>query len=628
MTLFRNTFFPGRWAEALVRVVDGVQRAESPWPWLAVLAAGAPWMRVEWGGWVIYPGHWAIAALLGVAFLREATEIRGDPLPLKGALLLCAYLSGMALLRGEGLAALGLLGATAANFAWGWAAYRLGRHGGHMEAAMEGLVLFVAAALVVELAAWTFSAAWPPPCLLLNCPPWPEDPPRFRGGFQAPGEFGLLIALAWPVLALPLVLARQMRPTRAERILVGALAAAIGMALLAGGGGWLVAAGALIWLGLYRALAPWGDPRDAALLKRMALWMAVVPVLFYARFPGYLGLWFSLERPPWGHVRIAPAGSTPRVLSSERTTLFVLEITNAGAFPLAQDAAIVPRLLITPERGKLRAHDLARTPLPRSLGSHETLRVDVPVRLPPWAEQGFLSWQVMHGADGRPAALSGNSTAGLRFVNADYRSLADPRENLLSALAARARAFHRETFVPESEGPVPASAEKVLGEILDTALFSPLWGEAKSHASREQPFPPDRPFLAHLFAGYGLIALVLWLRLGWVTARRAELLGLRTSKAAPRLAWPQVPVSLGIVGILALFSPALGTFHGQWGLFLLIGFVEGRYDRLVPPRPAARTPLREGLRALARELARALQWVRGRLPRPRRPRRAARRWPR
>jgi hypothetical protein len=361
--------------------------------------------------------------------------------------------------------------------------------------------------------------------------------------------------------------------------------------------------------------------------------MVVVPVLFYALFPAYLGLWFSLAQPPWGHARIEPVGPTPRALSSERAVVFLLDVTNAGAFPLPRGAAVVPRLLVTPGRGSLRAHDLPPTPLPHSLGGRETVQVAVPVRLPSWAQEGFLSWQVQ-SADGRHASLTEDSALGLRFVNADYRSLADTRENLLSALAGRARAFRRETFVPETLGPAPASAEKVLGDVLDTLIFSPLWGEAKTATVRGQAFPANRPFLPHLFAEYGLIALLLLLRLGWRAAGRAELLGLRTTKPGARLAWPLVPAALGFLGLLALFSPALGTFHGQWGLFLLVGFMEGRHDRLVPPKPAARWPVREGLRLILERLERGLERVLAWIPRPRWPggfgrrrlRRVRRRW--
>jgi len=603
--------------------------AASPWSWMGFLAAGAPWLTLRWGGFALYPLHLLVAALLLAALLYQMFTGAETRLPLRPVLALCGYFVFVLLLRGEFARALALAGATLANGAWAWAAYRVGRHSDRAEAAADGLLLFLGAGLACELVLWGLAAFWPAACSALNCPAWPQDPPPFRGGMSSPGQFMALVALAWPGVAAILVLARHQARAAAQQRVFTALAAALGLALLAGGGAWLVPAGLVLWLGLYRTLVPWGDPRDAALLKRMGLWMLVAPVLFYALFPRYLGQWYTLAPAPGGRVRIEQAAGSSRVLSSERATVFALRVSNTGAFSLSSPVLVFPRVLVTPARGPIRAADLEPVPLARALPAGASVQVNVPVRVPPWVDNGFLKWHVRYG-NGTLAAPSESSAQGQRFVNAGHRALGEGRENLLSALAKRARDLQNETFVPVPDQPAPVSAEKVVGDVLDTLLFSPLWGEAKGdggegkgegrRARDWRPFPANRPFITDLFAEFGLIGLAGLVYLGWLLVLRARALEARTSKPGARLSWSLVPPSLAILAMLGLFSPALGTFHGQWGLFLLFGFMEGRYHRLFPARPGAEAGWRERADA-------ALGWLRDlRLPAWPRPRPGFR-WP-
>jgi hypothetical protein len=588
---------------------------------------------LRWGGFAVYPLHLLVSGLLLAALLYRMFAQRETGLPLRPVLALCGYLVLVLLLRGEFARAFALAGATLANGAWAWAAYRVGRHSDRAEAAADGLLLFLGAGLAFEFVLWGIAAFWPAACAALNCPTWPQDPPPFRGGMSSPGQFMALVALAWPGVAAILVLARHQTHALPRQRVFTALAAALGLALLAGGGTWLVPAGLVLWLGLYRTLVPWGDPRDAALLKRMGLWMLVAPVLFYALFPRYLGQWTSLSPAPGGRVRIEQAASSARVLSSERATVFALRVSNTGAFPLSSPVLVFPRVLVTPARGPIRAADLEPLQLARALRAGDSVQLNVPVRVPPWVETGFLTWHVRYG-NGTLAAQSEASAQGRRVVNADHRALGEGRENLLSALAQRARDFQSETFVPVPGQPAPVNAEKVLGDVLDTLLFSPLWGEAKGDGGAAigekrgeggdggdwRPFPANRPFITDLFAEFGLIGLAGLVYLGWLLVLRADALGSRTSKPGARLAWSLVPPSLAILAMVGLFSPALGTFHGQWGLFLLFGFVEGRYHRLFPTRPGTELGWREMVDG-------ALGWLRGLRP-PAWPRpRPGTRWP-
>ena len=632
--MIRNTLFwfvsaLARTGAAAARLTGQGLSAPSPWRWMGFLALGAPWLMLRWGGFALYPLHLLVAGVLLAALLDQLFTERETGLPVRPVLALCAYLIFVLLLRGEFARAFALAGATLANGAWAWAAYHVGRHSDRAEAAADGLLLFLGAGLAFELVLWGIAAFWPAACFTLNCPAWPQDPPPFRGGMLSPGQFMALVTLAWPGVAAILVLARHQAHAAAQQRVFTALAAALGLALLAGGGAWLVPAALLLWLGLYRTLVPWGDPRDAALLKRMGLWMLVAPVLFYALFPRYLGQWYTLAPAPGGRVRIEQAAGSSRVLSSDRATVFALRVSNTGAFSLSSPVFVFPRVLVTPARGPIRAADLEPVQLARALPAGDSVQVNVPVRVPPWFENGFLKWHVRYG-NGTLAAPSESSAHGQRVVNAGHRALGEGRENLLSALAQRARDFENETFVPVPGQPAPVNAEKVVGDVLDTLLFSPLWGEAKGEGGEGQgegrgagewrPFPANRPFLTDLFAEFGLLGLAGLLYLWWVLVRRAQALGSRTSKPGARLSWSLVPPALAILAMLGLFSPALGTFHGQWGLFLLFGFVEGRYHRLFPSRPGAEPGWRERADA-------ALGWLRGlRLPEWPRPRSGIR-WP-
>ena len=46
--------------------------------------------------------------------------------------------------------------------------------------------------------------------------------------------------------------------------------------------------------------------------------------------------------------------------------------------------------------------------------------------------------------------------------------------------------------------------------------------------------------------------------------------------------WMLVTLSLGLLSVAGLFTSALGSYYSHWALFLLAGFVEGRYARRFP----------------------------------------------
>ncbi len=326
-------------------------------------------------------------------------------------------------------------------------------------------------------------------------------------------------------------------------------------------------------------------------------------------------------------MKILLTGPATAHLTSVAATPLTLSVTNSGTRTLAPPLRLLGRVMIPPVRGVARIYEGQPVVLTGRLRPGKSIEVTVPLRLPHFVRGGFLAWR-LERADGTAVALTRDSDHGFRFVNTGYRSLSDETDNVLSALAQRARDFRHKTFAPEAESPPGPNIEKILGDMLDTLLFSPLWGEAKnvppgtSWPSR-RAFHDDRPFFPLVFSEFGAIGLILILWLLWTTARKADAVGTRTSGAAPRLGWQLVPVSLAMLFVLAIFSAAPGSHHVQWGLFLLIGYVEGRYERLFPPRAPIR--LRRTRWARLRLALPRFSWPVRRRRRPRAGRRVRRR---
>ena len=578
----------------------------SPWFWFLALGAGASWIAPQVAGWTLYPGHWALAALLAVLMWRTATLWAGLR-PLKWALALCGYLVLMALIRGEWTRAATVAGATAANVFWAAGAYHLGKSGRKIDALIDGVVLFAAAALPVELLLWAGGAYFPQVCLALNCPERGLDLLPFRGGLASSGQYAVLLALTAPIIIPAIVLTWRDPAARIQRIVLAVIGIGSGLGVVAGAGGWWIPMALLLFAGLYRLM---GRPRDLATVrffKSLAIGMVAAPLVLYAVFPGYLERWLHPGSATGGRVQILLTGPATAHLTSVAATPLTLRVTNAGTRTLAPPLRLLGRVMITPVRGVARVYEGQPVVLTEPLRSGKSIDVTVPVRLPHFVRGGFLAWRIER-ADGTPIALTRDSDHGFRFVNTGYRPLTDETDNVLSALAQRARDFRHKTFVPASESPSGPNFEKILGGLLDTLLFSPLWGEVKNVSPTSSWTPPrafhdDQPFFPLMFSEYGAIGLILILWLLWTTARKADAVGTRISGTAARLGWQLVPVSILMLIVLAIFSTAPGSHHVQWGVFMLIGFVAGRYERLYPARPRIR-----GSRT---------RWLRLGIPRPR-----------
>jgi hypothetical protein len=567
-----------RGPSALDVLLDG-----PPGYWVGLLALATPWVRFELGAWTLYPGHLALSALLAAAVLSEpgwGAAVR----PLAPLLALGAWVAALAALRGE-LAAAGIVaGLTALHFCWGAAAMRLGAQGrpaGELRVAMAGLL---ALTLAVGLAGWALQALWPAGCRVFNCAARAHWPYPFSGGWGSAAQYVLLLLfvlapLGGPLLAALSTLGALGTPGRdPRRWVLPALGAAAGLAMLAGAPLWALLLAALGWVLLARLLGPARRDPQRLLLRGLAAGGLFALLVVYGLEPGYLHrLWGSATALP--PVRVTLPEPAPRQLSSERALPLAVQVRNTGWSRLGSNSGGPLRVgleyLVTPERGTTREVEGPWVALPGALGPGEARTLRVPVRLPPWVKDGYLTWRLAL-SDGSAVPLARGSLPGFRFSNAGYRRLALDADNQLSSLAERARAFQREAQLPTPATPDAHSAGMVLGDVLDTVFFSPLWGEREPRAEGSA-FTQQRPFLPSLLHQYGLIGLAL---AGWAAWR---LLQRALACAAPgQRGWQLLPLALVLLAAAGLFTPVLGSYHSHWAFFLLAGFLEGRYARRFP----------------------------------------------
>ena len=551
------------------------------WRWSAVLAAGMPWVKLAGGGAAFYPLHVVLGLLALPATAGRGGAVRAGLRPAGGALvLLGAYLALVAALRGDWPLAALLAGATLANGCWGWAARTVG-HGSDAPALPEALILWLALAPVLGGLMWAAAAWWPAACGMLPCRPRTVAPWPFAGGWGDPALYLLFLLLLLPALWTPLLALNRLGRPGGGLVVLLAVVGLGALLALPGGRLWYAVPLGAAWAGLWLVAGREGHAQDRLLLKGagvLYLWAAVV---LYGVSPGYLGMLFAGDPAEGIALRVEQEVPTGGLLSSETPTPLTLEVVNPGPFDLALDAGqrvwVAPRLLIRPGGGETRAYPLARVALPGSLPAGERVALTVPLLLPPWASTGFLAWHFE--AEGLAAPRLGpRSAVGFRFRNPAFRDLKDSEDNLLTALAARSRTMARQALPPHATRRDLHGAEAMLGDVLDTLVFSPLWGQPAPYP-KTAPFGGPRPFWLQLLAEYGLIGLMLALAAGWGLARRAGQLAYAARAGTPRLAWSLVVLAVGVIALTGFFSPVLGTYHGQWGLFLLFGFTEGRHDR-------------------------------------------------
>ncbi len=569
--------------------------------------AGTPWLRyaTPWGP--LYPGQWLLVPALAWALTRGPLArlgVRRERPPLLPLAGFAGFVLALSLLRGQWGAALTLVPAAAALAAWAWAAYRLGLAAAPLSRFRHAAILFLAASLGVGLLSWLAQSQWPAACVLLNCDPAATIPYAFRGGWYTSAQYLLVLIVLLPSVGGTLLESWRAGSRGLGHWLLTLLVAGAGLGLLAGMRWWgfLILALGLILLG--QALAADTHPADRLLLRGLVFFTVFSPIALYGMMPGY------------GTASLFPPGSaralgvrhglaSPVVLSSESDVTETVQVVNTGSVALSASPERPIRLralaLFTPRSGgESRMAPAGEGLIARDLAPGEASDVTVTLRVPPWMNQGYLSWSTEDEA-GRSIGLAEAMHQGFRFVNGDYSSLSEGGDDTLSALAARARV---PALALPAGRPRRSLVEPVLGDAFDTLFFSPLWGQAAATHTPGQVFDPARPFLLQVLHQYGLIGLSL---LGWFLTdlmRRSVQLGFGRRTLAG-LNWRLVPVSVPLLALLGLVSGEWGRFHSWWGCVLLGGYVQGVHERVFPRRRGGIVP--GGWGGFSRRRAAALQ---------------------
>ncbi len=586
--------------------------------WLAIWVLALPWVRYSFGPWVLYPGHVALGLLLAGTLIAEGgwgVALR----PLAPLLLLGGYIAAVAALREQWTLMALALATTGGNVWWGAAAFRLGLQSRDTRPVQEGLVGLFGLILAVGLLFWVVRGFWPGACAVLNCAANGYWPYPFTGGLGNEAAYLLALLFLLAPVGAPFLAAlhgRALRP--ALGLGAGGVLALLG--LLAGAALWVWLLLALAWLLLLRLHPPGASGANRLLVRGTAFGLVFLAVSVYGLEPGYL------RGPAAGAVtptaRLALPEAPPRSLTSAASRAVPVRVHNTGWNTLGGEGGAALRLgariLITPERGDTRIYDLGTVPVPGRLAPGDARQVVLSLQPPHWLREGYLAWYLVQG-ENAPVRLDDASQQGFRFVNTAFRRIAHDPENRLSVLAQRARAFAAEAEARPDRAPPAHTWSLVLGDVLDTVFFSPLWGEVEPAAAGHAPFGTPRPFLPALLHQYGLIGLALALWFAWRLLTRALAIA---QGGGP--AWQLLPLALLLLFAAALFTPVVGSYHGHWAFILLAGFLEGRYAQRHPPRaglPTLRWPTLPWPR-----LPRLPRWGRGAAsPRRRATRRPARR---
>lgn len=554
----------------------------SPLTWLGLLALATPWVRFQAGNMVVYPGHWVLSLALVWWLLKGGlSESREPRLPLSSVIFLGMFLVGVELSRKHWAGALQLTALFFMGYTWLFAAFRLGRNRKGVGAGQEGLILFFGFSLLVGVLQVLLARYAPGGCLVFNCLPGQETPPLFRGGWGTPSEFLLAFGLILPLLCASLVVTfRDIRQKALRNIFMLLLAITLPLVLATGtflALLFLVAGGVLV----ARSLMQLTGSQNIRLVLFSLVSLGMVSLLFFGVFPSYVSLLGS-HQATGGEVKIEQPSHVEGVFSSRRTTDLLLKITNSGHTTLSpsSNTAFVPMLRLKPEGGKAWAWDGEAVPLEHPLLPGKTWEITLPVRLPHWFKEGFFGWRIQ--TKGAPIPLAAKSSVGFRVVNKNYWELSWDEENLLTPLAQRADDFSFQTYLPKDSDRENLKSERLIGELLDVLLFSPFWGLPEGRGKVSPPFSSPRPFWMELTTSYGLVALFLVLIILSRTHHKALKLASGAMQINARLMWGLIPVSLWLTALVGLFTPAPASYHGFWGLMILVGLVEGRFSQVFP----------------------------------------------
>ncbi|MDH4246561.1 MAG: hypothetical protein OEW39_01955, partial [Deltaproteobacteria bacterium] len=533
----------------------------TPRHWLVIFISTMPWVRIPDGPLTFYPGHLALTLVL-MALLWNETRLRAPAKALWPWLAAGAFIAGVSVLRGEYSVALTTAALTLAFFVWGVAAFLLASDRRSGESLREALLLLLATSLVVGLLTWAAQALWPPLCEVFPCQGGTTWPYLFQGGWLTPTQYLIFLLFLLPVLGLPLLESwtagagwRQRRSWNLLALLslaavVGLLAGAAPLTLALGLAAFALVAGAA-WRG--------GALPLLGITARAALILAFCTVMFYGLFPGYLGALLAGEAPR-RQVFLTPMGEIPNRISSQRPQHVPLSITNSGWVPLFAGAqntwTLQAQLVLSDSLGRQVAVPVGSVAGDRTLAPGQTTLLEMDVRLPHWQPDGYLTWSVTD-RQGQPVPSHSRSFPGLRIRNLGFRDPAQDTDNRLTQVSAQVRELSHLGYMQSLNAQDRHQGDDVLGSILDTLLFSPLWG-LKPHQTHALALDMPRPLFPQILHRYGLLALALvlfaLLRLGsglWLLSTRER----RGSET-----W-LILLSLALLFLAGWFTPVVGSYH-------------------------------------------------------------------
>ena len=565
------------------RGLDRIFRAPSYF-WAGVIALCMPWALLKLESGAVYPLALALGGVLTLLLLAKGGWLRVIPALLPGLLLgLC--ISALAAWRGQWAMGAVVMGLTWLHFIWGAAAYRFAKGGLDANPLARGCAIVLGASLAIGGLGWLLRFYWSPGCEIFNCGPEGPWPFQFTAGFDSSFQYLLFLVFLTPPIAVALVVAlEEYREGWSKWILIVMVLLA-GLGVIAGSGPLELA---VVFLGLVLLggfLKSSGEPGARLLANGSVFGFLLAMVFVYGLAPEYTDR-VLLKDPARAPFRLTLTQPIPERLYSRKSITVAFELLNTGWRKIGHNEnfpyQIAVRVLVAPQQGPLRYHVLARAPLALSLAPGESGTASLTLRLPAWFHEGFLFWRLENLA-GDPYRPSQDSDSGQRVINDDFRGLEYDSENRLSILTQRARAFQAETRPVKTPNPNPLKFGTVIGSMLDTLFFSPLWGLDVSLENKLSPFSPDRPFWSDLFRRYGFLGLLLAIWFAWRMYGHAAFIAGRTT-GLTSLGWRLFAFSGALVAAIGFFSPVLGAYHAHWAFFLLAGFVAGAYARI---RPAA-----------------------------------------
>ncbi|MDH5752758.1 MAG: hypothetical protein OEZ59_10125, partial [Deltaproteobacteria bacterium] len=423
------------------------------------------------------------------------------------------------------------------------------------------------------VAVWIIQAFWPGACVALPCSEGELWPFLFRGGWLSPAQYQLILLFFLPLLGEPLLggaLSGHQGMTRGLLVLAGLLFAG----LLAGGHP-LGLALAVCGLALV-ALAAWRS-RSRGLMQfsmRASAWGLFITLTFFGLFPGYMGALVAPEESR-RQVRLEPVTPPPAEAPSGHNIPVTLKVANTGWISLPAGLGAPPRvaarILFNSGSGETRELPMDSVTLGQPLQPGQSALVNLEITPPHWLKAGYLDWLVLDPA-GRALPEHEAGHQGIRLKNTAYQNLAHGPGNRLSSLTRNSREIFSHTRQVEDYQAARRGKTSLAGSMLDTLVFSPLWG-LKPAGQTAWAFDRPLPFFPQVLSRYGILGLALVLL---VMARTAGALVGIIRRERNRLGWQLALLALALLFAAGWFTPEAGSYHVIWAWFLFFGWTEGR----------------------------------------------------